>query len=71
MNDISAREYGQLETEVKHLSEQMLLMQADMRAIRDLLEQSKGGWRTLVWIGGAAASAGGFASWVVSHWPVK
>jgi len=27
MNDISPREYGQLENEVKHLSEQMILMQ--------------------------------------------
>lgn len=68
-NEISAREYGNLESEVKHLTEQMALMQADLRCIRDLLEQSKGGWRTIMWLGGAAASVSVGISWLINHWP--
>lgn len=71
MNEISPREYGQLENEVKHLSEQMILMQADLRVIRDLLEQSKGGWRMMMLVGGAGASVAAGIAWVLSHWGVK
>jgi hypothetical protein len=35
--------------------------------MRDLMEQSKGGWRTLVWLGGIAGTVGGAVGWVVSH----
>ena len=69
-DEISAREYGQLEARVEHLSSQMLLMQEDVRAMRHLLEQGKGSWRTLVLIGGAMASFGAFVSWFASHWTV-
>lgn len=71
MNEISAREYGNLEAEVKHLTEQMALMQADLRCIRDLLEQSKGGWRMMMLVGGAGASVAAGIAWVLSHWSVK
>lgn len=67
MNDISPREYGQLEMQVRHLTESMLLMQADLKAMRDMMEQGKGSWRTLVYIGGAAASLGAFASWLMKY----
>jgi hypothetical protein len=71
MNEISPREYGQLENKVKHLSEQMILMQADLRCIRNLLEQSKGGWRMMMLIGGAGASVAAGLAWLLSHWGLK
>lgn len=72
MNEhINPREYGQLESEVKHLSTQVLLMQADLRCIRDLLEQSRGGWKMMMLIGGAGATAASGIAWVISHWPTK
>lgn len=37
---------------------------ADMRA---QLEQAKGGWRTLMLLGGAASALGAFLSWMVAH----
>ena len=46
-------------------------MQADLRIILTLLEQSKGGWRTMMWLGGAGASMGVGVSWLISHWPIK
>ena len=72
-DEISAREYGQLEARVEHLSSQMLLMQEDVRAMRHLLEQGKGGWRTLAWIGGAAMTLGASSTWILDHlrWAIK
>ena len=71
MDEVSPREYGALETEVKHLCSQMFLMQADMRAIRDLLEQSKGGWRMMMLVGGAGATFASGIAWLLSHWGGK
>jgi hypothetical protein len=31
------------------------------------MNQAQGGWRTLMLVGGAAASIGGFATWFLSH----
>ena len=67
MSAIDLREYGQLEADVKHLQKSVEELQADIRAMRDLLEQSKGGWRTLVFLGGAASTLGAFASWLVNN----
>lgn len=63
-DQISQREYGQLEAEVKHLQESVRSMQSDIKAMRDLLEQSKGGWKTLMFLGGAASTLGAGVSWI-------
>lgn len=70
-DQISPREYGQLEAQVKFLETAVLGMQADIKLMRDLMEQSKGGWRTLLFIGGAAASFGGFLSWILHNVSIK
>lgn len=67
MREIDPREYGQLETRVAHLENSVNNMANDVKAMRDILEQSKGGWRVMVFVGGAAASAGGVVAWIVSH----
>jgi hypothetical protein len=41
--------------------------QRQLAEMRSELEQAKGGWRTLMWLGGAAMSAGAGISWVLSH----
>ena len=68
MGSIDPREYGQLEARVDHLESMVQSMSTDIKAMRDLLEQSKGGWKVMMWFGGFAASAGGFVSWVASNW---
>jgi hypothetical protein len=35
------------------------------------LSEAKGGWRTLMLIGGAAASLGGLISWFATHFTMK
>jgi hypothetical protein len=39
--------------------------------ILDKLSEARGGWRTLMWLGGAAASLGGLATWAAQHLVVK
>lgn len=67
MSDIDPREYGRLEARVDHLEGMVRDMSEDIRAMRDILEQSKGGWRVMVFLGSAAATAGGLVAWVVQH----
>lgn len=31
------------------------------------LSEAKGGWRTVMLIGGAASTAGGFVTWAIGH----
>ncbi len=68
MNDpIDPRDYGQLEEQVKRLIKDVDSLTENVQAMRDLMEQSKGGWRTLVWLGGVAGSAGAAISWAMTH----
>lgn len=60
-------EYGKLLAQVEHLTDKVDSMEKNVQAMRDLMEQSKGGWRTLVWLGGVAGSVGAIAAWVISH----
>ena len=68
MNDpIDPRDYGRLEAQVSQLIKDMDSLTANVQAMRDLMEQSKGGWRTLVWLGGVAGSAGAAIGWAMTH----
>ena len=60
-------EYGKLIAQVEHLTGKVESMEKNVQAMRDLMEQSKGGWKTLVWLGGIASTIGALASWVMSH----
>jgi len=64
---IDPRDYGRLEAQVEQLVEDMKGMKADVQAMRDLMEQGKGGWKTLVWLGGLAAAVGSAITWVLAH----
>lgn len=32
------------------------------------MHEAKGGWRTLLMMGGAAGTIGGLVTWAISHW---
>lgn len=64
-----------MQTELTHLKSGM----ADLKAtnaqqnakldkIVDTLAEARGGWRTLMMVGGAAGLLGGFVNWIFSHW---
>lgn len=67
MTGIDPREYGQLEQQVSQLTRDVHTLKENVQAMRDMMEQSKGGWRTLVWLGGIAGTVGAAVGWVVSH----
>lgn len=65
---------SRLESEVSHLTQIVAELKASNRAMNDKLDQiqrtlseARGGWQTMMWMGGAAASVGGVISWVASH----
>ena len=67
METIDPRDFGKLESQVAQLVKDMDEMKANVQAMRDMMEQSKGGWRTLVFLGGIASAMGAIVSWVVTH----
>lgn len=56
---------------MRHTIEEMAQVQRDTQhqlgELRAQLEQAKGGWRTLMLLGGAASALGAFLSWMVAH----
>jgi prefoldin subunit 5 len=72
--DIDARAFGNLEGEVKALAatlaaqnETLALVTKELHEIKTTLSEAKGGWKTLVWIGGASATAAGAVTWIMQH----
>ncbi|MDE1998039.1 MAG: hypothetical protein KGI52_03815 [Burkholderiales bacterium] len=64
--DIDPVQFGALTAQVKTLETQVEELRADVKALLELANQSKGGF----WMGMAVASSvGGFVGWVVSHMP--
>lgn len=65
---------GQLQVEVKHLTQGMHELQESNEQLTLKVDQvllalseARGGWRTLMLVGGAASTAGGLLSWAVTH----
>ena len=74
MADIDPQEIGRLQAQVEMLIESNRIntatletMSEAVHAMQFQMAEAKGGWRTLVFLGGAAASLGGAISWMLSH----
>lgn len=67
MNEIDLRDYGRLEAKVEQLIKDMDTLTTNVQAMRDLMEQSKGGWKMLAILGGLAGTIGGAIGWFLSH----
>lgn len=66
-DQIDPRDFGKMESQVGQLVKDMDEMKANVQAMRNLMEQSKGGWRVLVFLGGIAGTVGGIIGWFISH----
>jgi hypothetical protein len=65
MSDIDPIQYGQLIAKVDLLERQVSDMQADVKKLLALANQSKGG----LWFGMAIVSGlSTLAGWIISHW---
>lgn len=65
---------GRLQVEVGHLTQGMEDLQESNKQLTDKLDlvllalsEARGGWRTLMLVGGAASSVGGLIAWLVGH----
>lgn len=59
---------------IGRLDERMKAMERDMEGVNKKLDlvltalsEARGGWRTLMWLGGAVAALGGVLGWALQH----
>jgi hypothetical protein len=74
MSTIDPQEFGRLQAQVDQLLESNRINTATLETMSEAVHsiqlqmaEAKGGWKTLVFLGGAAASLGGAVSWVLAH----
>lgn len=67
---------GMLQVQVDHLSDSLAALQesnqqlaAKVDQVLLALSEARGGWRTLMMVGGAASTVGAGLSWVLQHMP--
>lgn len=58
---------AKLEVEFQHLSKTVDEMSLMLKEIKSTLSEAKGGWRTLMLLGGMVSAIGGFIGWVLSR----
>ena len=66
-DSIDRRDYGRMEAQVEQLTKDVHALRETVSAMNDLMQQSKGGWRTIVFLGGIAGTMGAFISWALTH----
>ncbi len=68
MEHINPIEYGRLLAKVETLEARVDDMSKDIKSLLELANQSKGGF----WMGMTIASiAGGFLTWMLTHWAIR
>jgi hypothetical protein len=59
------------EVRIARLEDDLREIKADIKAMREILSEAKGSWRTLVLIGGACSTIGAVISWAVANVTLK
>lgn len=57
-----------LQSQVADIRANQVAMNQKVDLVLDKLAEARGGWRTLMWLGGASGSLGAGISWMVAHW---
>jgi len=80
MSDLmeQARELATHASEIRHLQDDMDKIVSDMEEIKKslaeinkTLSEARGGWKTLMWAGGAVSAITGVVGFVMGHWGSK
>jgi prefoldin subunit 5 len=71
----TARELATHASDIKHLQEDMDKLISDMATVKEslaeiqkTLSEARGGWKVLMWAGGAVSAITGVAGFVAGHW---
>jgi prefoldin subunit 5 len=71
----TARELATHANDIKHLQEDMDKLVQDMATIKNCLSEiqktlseARGGWKVLMWAGGAVSAITGIAGFIAGHW---
>jgi hypothetical protein len=74
VNPIDPQQFGALQAQVAVLiesdrrkTELLETLTQEVTAMRLQMAEARGGWKALMLIGGASASLGGFATWLLTH----
>ena len=74
----TARELATHANDIKHLQDDMDRLMTDISAIKNsladinkTLSEAKGGWKVLMWAGGAVSAVTGVAGFIAGHWGNK
>lgn len=62
MSEIDPQDYGELKGEVTALRREVDEMRNDIKELLAAVENARGGWKTLLLLGGASGLIGAFAS---------
>ena len=62
---------ARLEVRLGHLELQFKTVSEKLDLVLDKLNEAKGGWRVMMFFGGAAAGLGGVAAWIANHVVLK
>lgn len=72
---MTARELATHASDIKHLQEDMdklvttvTAIKESLDEIRKKLDQVEGGWKALMWLGGAISAGTGVVGYIVGHW---
>lgn len=72
---MTARELATHASDIKHLQDDMDKLVTTVTAIKESLDdirkkldQVEGGWKALIWLGGAISAGTGLVGYVVGHW---
>lgn len=64
------RDIGRMETQIANLTKAVEKTAETVEEMKEKLDKVEGGWRTLLWLGGAIAAISAFISSVITtYWP--
>lgn len=67
MSDEINRTLGAHEADIAHLQKTVDSLAEDVRAIRSTIDESRGGWKAIMLIGGISSTLGGLVVWIITR----
>lgn len=71
MTEELQREIGRHDAQIEGLQNDMAEVKADVKAIREMMAEARGGWKVMMMVAGAAGAVSAGLTWIATHirWP--